>query len=67
MGIASRELQHCNAATVRAEPLQRHFDHQVKEARLSYAERQQSSTKSTLQCCERKLSQKNEKFLVKYS
>ena len=62
MGIASRELQHCNnrnsesrasllelcrapagstvvnAATVRAEP-----------ACLSYAERQQSSTKSTLQ------------------
>ena len=26
-----------------------HFDHQVKEARLSYAERQQLSTKSTLQ------------------
>jgi hypothetical protein len=56
-----------NTATVSRAIATPHFDHQVKEARLSYAERQQSSTKSTLQCCERKLLQKNEKFLVKYS
>ena len=68
MGIASRELQHCNNRNSESRAIATpHFDHQVKEACLSYAERQQSSTKSTLQCCERKLLQKNEKFLVKYS
>ena len=50
MGIASRELQHCNNRNSESRAIATpHFDHQVKEACLSYAERQQSSTKSTLQ------------------
>ena len=74
MGIASRELQHCNNRNSESRAIATpHFDHQVKEACLSYAERQQSSTKSTLQqflsrySGKEKILQKNEKFLVKYS
>ena len=74
MGIASRELQHCNNRNSESRAIATpHFDHQVKEARLSYAERQQLSTKSTLQQFfvnlfrKEKILQKNEKFLVKYS
>ena len=74
MGIASRELQHCNNRNSESRAIATpHFDHQVKEACLSYAERQQSSTKSTLQQFfvnlfrKEKILQKNEKFLVKYS
>jgi hypothetical protein len=49
-------LQHCNNRNSESRAIATpHFDHQVKEACLSYAERQQSSTKSTLQRCERKI------------